>query len=185
MMKTKLQLLAAAAALCLAAGCVGFDSGEGYWPAPVPGLPPSHRPLPPPPVVDVRQAHYPPARRPEPWVSVSITAEEQRIIRDFGRSYTEGPGPGKKRGWKHGELPPGLAKNVERRGSLPPGWQAKIAPGAIMPVEVYQQCHSLPQPLLAQLPPPPQGTVLLAVEGRVVRLVRATLEILDVFAVDL
>jgi hypothetical protein len=53
-----------------------------------------------------------------------------------------------------------------------------------MPVEVYQECHSLPRELVVKLPPAPRGTILLAVDGKVVRLMQATREILDVFEVN-
>jgi len=118
-------------------------------------------------------------------MDVSITVDERRIVRDYGRECLRGPGPGKKKGWQHGGLPPGLAKKAQRGGGLPPGWQAKLAKGKVMPVEVYQQCHSLPNEVLVKLPPPPRGTILLAVDGKVVRLLHATREILDVFEVEL
>lgn len=170
--------------IVLAAGCV-TERRVGYWPPPRPDLPPSRRPLPPPPVVVVHRPHYPAPRPPEPWVDVSITVEERRVIREYGQDCLRRPGPGKKKGWKHGGLPPGLAKKVEHGGRLPPGWQAKLAKGAVMPVEVYQECHSLPREVIAKLPPPPRGTILIAVDGKIVRLLQATREILDVFEVDL
>jgi hypothetical protein len=37
--------------------------------------------------------------------------------------------------------------------------------------------------VVAKLPPPPKGTVVVVVQGKIVRLVEATLEILDVFEV--
>jgi len=78
-------------------------------------------------------------------------------------------------------LPPGLAKKERRGGKLPPGWEDKCTPGQIMPVEVYQECHPLPPELTVKLPVPPVGTVTVAVGGRIVRLIEATREILDVF----
>ncbi len=50
-----------------------------------------------------------------------------------------------------------------------------------MPVEVYERSHPLPPEIVVKLPPPPPGTILIAVEGKVARLVQATHEILDVF----
>jgi hypothetical protein len=38
--------------------------------------------------------------------------------------------------------------------------------------------------VIVQLPPPPPGTVLVAIEGKVARLLLATREILDVFEVS-
>lgn len=80
-------------------------------------------------------------------------------------------------------LPPGLAKKMSRGGRLPPGWEAKCVRGQTMPVEVYQECRPLPRELAVKLPVPPAGTVTVAVSGKVVRLLEATREILDVFDV--
>ena len=54
-----------------------------------------------------------------------------------------------------------------------------------MPLEVYRECHPLPREVIANLPPPPAGTILVAVRGKVVRLIQATREILDVFNVKI
>jgi hypothetical protein len=80
-------------------------------------------------------------------------------------------------------LPPGLAKKVGHGRGLPPGWEKKCVRGEIMPQEVFERCHPLPPELVIKLPPSPVGTVTVVVEGKVARLVRATLEILDVFDV--
>jgi hypothetical protein len=76
-----------------------------------------------------------------------------------------------------------LARKVERGGELPPGWQKKVVAGEVMPQEVYCHAHPLPGDVVAKLPPPPKGTVVVVVQGKIVRLVEATLEILDVFEV--
>jgi len=81
-------------------------------------------------------------------------------------------------------LPPGLAKKVARGGKLPPGWQNKCVPGEIMAPQVYEQCHPLPPELVMKLPAPLGSTITVAVDGKIVRLVKATLEILDVFNVN-
>ncbi len=78
-------------------------------------------------------------------------------------------------------LPPGLAKKVARGGKLPPGWEGKLVVGQMLPVEIFQQCQPLPRELSVRLPVPPVGTVTVAIQGRVVRLIEATREILDVF----
>lgn len=49
--------------------------------------------------------------------------------------------------------------------------------------EVYRACHPLPPDLTANLPPPPRGTILVAISGKIVRLLEATREVLDVFDV--
>jgi len=81
-------------------------------------------------------------------------------------------------------LPPGLAKKVARGGNLPPGWEKKCGRGERMPPEVYERCHPLPPQLVVKLPAPPESTITVAVDGKIVRLVTATLEILDVFNVN-
>jgi len=117
----------------------------------------------------------------EPWLSVKvdISSDEREIISAYVHSRTGAEG----RGHKPKELPPGLAKKVARGGDLPPGWQKKCVRGEIMPLEVYKHCHPLPREVAIKLPPAPPGTILIAVEGKVVRLAKATREILDVFDV--
>lgn len=90
-----------------------------------------------------------------------------------------------KPGKKPKGLPPGLAKKVERGGKLPPSWEKKCIQGEIMPPEVFKACKPLPKEVIVKLPPPPPGTILVAIEGKVARLMKATHEILDVFDLPL
>lgn len=120
-----------------------------------------------------------PGKEPFIAVKVVITPEERDVIQNYVKSISAPTKPGK----KAKKLPPGLAKKVARGRDLPPGWDKKCVPGAIMPPEVYKVCHPLPKEVVVKLPPPPAGTILVAVDGKVVRLVKATLEILDVFSV--
>lgn len=117
----------------------------------------------------------------EPWVGVKveISPNEREVIKAYVHSRTVP----QERGRKPKGLPPGLAKKVARGGELPPGWQKKCVRGEIMPLEVYKQCHPLPREVVVKLPPPPQGTILITIDGKVVRLAKATREILDVFDV--
>jgi hypothetical protein len=64
-----------------------------------------------------------------------------------------------------------------------PGWQKKCVRGEVISAEVYKHCEPLPHEVVVKLPPPPPGTIVVTVEGKVFRLARATLEILDVFDV--
>jgi hypothetical protein len=116
----------------------------------------------------------------EPWanVDVRIGAPEKQVIREYVNNC-ETPRKGK----KNKGLPPGLAKKVARGGDLPPGWQKKCVRGEILSEELYKQSHSLPQGLIVKLPPPPVGTITVAISGKIVRLAKATREILDVFDV--
>jgi hypothetical protein len=117
----------------------------------------------------------------EPWVaaSVRISDDERHVISGYVQEYPAQA----KRGKKSKQLPPGLAKKVARGEQLPPGWQKKCEAGQVMPVEVFEKTHPLPPDLVVKLPPPPSGTVTVVIGGKVVRLLQATREILDVFDV--
>ena len=78
-------------------------------------------------------------------------------------------------------LPPGLAKKAARGGALPPGWQKKIARGEVLPPAVYAQAQPLPEVVIRKLPPPLAGTLLVTIDGKLVRLLEATRTIIDVF----
>lgn len=113
-------------------------------------------------------------------MNVTISTQERQIIREYVTVYSDEGKHGKK-GHKGKSLPPGLAKKAARGESLPPGWEKRVVRGQTMPTEVYRECHPLPVEVTQRLPAPPSGTVLVTIEGKVVRLAQATLEILDVF----
>lgn len=128
----------------------------------------------------------------EPWVSVNldIGGDEKLIIREhWGKVKTEeegGRGRSKKASRQHGhDLPPGLSKKVARGGSLPPGWQKKCERGQMIPTEIFEHCRPLPPEVVAKLPPGPPGTVIVTIEGKVARILKATREVLDVFDVKI
>lgn len=116
---------------------------------------------------------------------VTINPREREVIREYVVYRKSKPEHDHKD--KHGKpskgLPKGLAKKVERGHDLPPGWQKKCVRGQIMPVEVYNRCEPLPREVVVKLPAPPPGTIILTIEGKAVRLLQATREILDVFDV--
>jgi len=68
---------------------------------------------------------------------------------------------------KKDQLPPGLEKQLVRRGSLPPGLQKRIQP--------------CPQELERRLPPPPADCVNVLIGGHVVLLNRKTNIVVDIF----
>jgi hypothetical protein len=70
-------------------------------------------------------------------------------------------------------LPPGLQKKLERGEALPPGWQKKLAKGEVLDRAVYARSHEL-------VPVNNKGVVTIQVEGRVLRLYKATREIVDI-----
>lgn len=121
-------------------------------------------------------AQQQPAPKPkseEPWLKFTITTKEREVLRQYYAPAPEHPG-------KQKPLPPGLQKKVARGGQLPPGWQKKMARGEVMPPDVYKHCERLPKEVLVKLPPQPSGTILVRVEGKIVRLAEATKTIIDV-----
>ena len=78
-------------------------------------------------------------------------------------------------------MPKKPTKKAARSAKLPPGWQKKITRGAVLPQTVYAQAQPLPDVVIRKLPPPPAGTILVTLDGKVVRLLEATRTIVDVF----
>jgi hypothetical protein len=110
------------------------------------------------------------------WLNVEISDSERDIISSY---YHHHPYTHK----KHKRLPPGLQKKAARGQALPPGWQKKLARGEVLDYEIYQHARRIPYELSRRLPPAPEGTVLIKVEGKIIRLYEATRTILDVFDV--
>lgn len=82
---------------------------------------------------------------------------------------------------KKKKLPPGLKKKLERGGQLPPGWQKKVERGEVLDVDVYHQAHPIPNRYLERLGHQPEGTSVLQIDDRIVRVHDATRTIIDVF----
>jgi len=102
-----------------------------------------------------------------------ISSHEKRIIKDYiQRTAVTTP-----RGKIAHKLPPGFTKKAD----LPPGWEKKCLKGEILPEPAFAQAEPLPREVTAKLPTGPKGTILLAMEGKIMRLMFATHEILDVF----
>ena len=72
-------------------------------------------------------------------------------------------------------LPPGLQKKVARGQELPPGWKKKLQPGSIMDRAVYDHGVVIRSE-------DAHGIVTIRVEDEVVRLIRATREIVDILS---
>lgn len=68
---------------------------------------------------------------------------------------------------KKDQLPPGLEKQLVRRGSLPPGLQKRV--------------HPCPAELERRLPPPPPDCVNVVIGGHVVLLNHRTNVVVDIF----
>jgi len=113
-----------------------------------------------------------------PWLQMEITPLEKEIVKqhltDIRAVQSKKSGPDK-------APPPGLTKKVVRNEKLPTGWQKKIARGEVLPPTVYAQAQPLPEVVIRKLPPPPAGTILVTLDGKVVRLVEGTRTIVDVF----
>jgi Ni/Co efflux regulator RcnB len=69
---------------------------------------------------------------------------------------------------KRDELPPGLARQLRVRGTLPPGLQKKI--------------HPVPEEFVRRLPPPPPDCEHVLIGGNIVLLNRKTHLVLDIMA---
>src|SRR5262249_13165462 len=112
------------------------------------------------------------------WLQVDITPLEKEIVQqhmaDIHKMHRQKLAQGK-------ILSPGLTKKVPRGAALPPGWQKKIARGEVLPPAVYAQAQPLPDVVRRKLPSPPAGTILVTIDGKLVRLLEATHTILDVF----
>jgi hypothetical protein len=108
------------------------------------------------------------------WLNVEISDSERDAIRSYYYGHPQ-------KVTKYKTLPPGLQKKAARGKELPPGWQMKIARGEVLDAEVYRHATRLPYELIGALPPAPEGTVLIKVEGKIIRLYEATRIILDVF----
>lgn len=70
-------------------------------------------------------------------------------------------------------LPPGLQKKADKGKPLPPGWQKKLAKGEILDIAVYERGKII-------VPADSQGVVTIQIEDKVVSLIKATREIVEV-----
>ena len=118
--------------------------------------------------------------KPHPWVGLNVTISdsERDAIRAYVRTRLDAS-----KGGKFNGVPQGLAKKVSWFNTLPSGWRETCVRGAVLSREVHEHCQPLPHDVVVKLPPPPPGTVLLAVDGRVLRVAYPTYEILDAFNV--
>jgi len=127
-----------------------------------------------------------------------FTSEEKRILRDYlqnqklterneddrkyklkDKKHKKDKGHKGHKGKKQKSLPPGLQKKVDGGGQLPPGWQKKVAKGQVIDGDLYDISEDLPPGILRQLENV-EGTSIRKIEDRVVRVMDATGEILDV-----
>lgn len=74
---------------------------------------------------------------------------------------------------KSKQLPQGLQKKLDRGGSLPPGWQKKLVKGEVLDRPIYNRSEVV-------IPIDSEGMLTVRVEGKLIKLVEATREIIEV-----
>jgi hypothetical protein len=107
-----------------------------------------------------------------------LSSDEKEIIK---RYYQKQKGDKDK---KKKKLPPGMQKKVARGGKLPPGWEKKVGRGEVLDREVFEHSKPLPEELKKELPKQPEDTVLIKAEDKIIKVIKATREILDVFDIN-
>ena len=118
--------------------------------------------------------------------NLSITASifndrESRILNNFLLHSNEMKrSSSSKKQKKQKKIPKGLQKKLDRGGSLPPGWKKKLQSGEVIDSLTYQSARPLPKEILLKLPKPPQGTIIVEIEGEIIRLLEASLTIVDI-----
>ncbi len=84
---------------------------------------------------------------------------------------------------KQKSLPPGLQKKYERTGELPPGWENKIVAGEVLDSDLYEIGRQHPVDPETYSLEAEEGTELLKIEDRIVRIMKDTNERLEVFGI--
>ena len=74
---------------------------------------------------------------------------------------------------KDKQLPQGLQMKLDRGGSLPPGWQRKLVRGEILAEPIYSHSEIV-------IPVDSEWLLTVRVEGKLIRLIQATREIIDI-----
>lgn len=88
---------------------------------------------------------------------------------------------------KQKKLPPGLEKKLERTGELPPGWEKKLVRGEILDDDLYKiavKIDDWPDSKYKKYPHPKEGTELLRLQNRIIRITKDTREILEILGID-
>ena len=122
----------------------------------------------PPPASSPSVAAPAPSAPEPPWVQMEMTPLEKEIVKQHLADIRA----------VQRKKPPTKAA---RGAKLSPGWQKKIARGEVLPQTVYAQAQPLPEVVIRTLPPPPAGTMLVTLDGKVLRLLESTRTIVDVF----
>jgi hypothetical protein len=107
-----------------------------------------------------------------------LSVGEKRIIEEF---YRKQKARDVKEGKKDKNLPKGLQKKMAKGGKMPPGWEKKVAKGRPLDRDVLENSVPLPPELVKELPKQPEETTIVKVEDKIIRILNATKEVLDVF----
>lgn len=70
-------------------------------------------------------------------------------------------------------LPPGLQKKYERTGQLPPGWEKKIVVGKPIEYTIYRHHKVI-------VPVDNKGLITVSIDGKLIRLIDATREVVEI-----
>ena len=74
---------------------------------------------------------------------------------------------------KQKTLPQGLQMKLDRGASLPPGWERKVARGEVLEESLFDKGEIV-------IPVGPDGLLTVRIEGKLIKLVEATREIIEV-----
>ena len=85
---------------------------------------------------------------------------------------------------KQKTLPPGLQKKYDRTGEIPPGWQKKVVKGEVLDPSIYAVCKHYPVNPVDYHLKHINGTSLLRLEDRIIRIINDTKVVLEVFAIN-
>lgn len=88
-------------------------------------------------------------------------------------SFCSAPALAKKEKDKNNPLPQGLQMKLDRGGSLPPGWQKKLVKGEVLEEPIYSHSEVV-------IPIDSEGMLTVRVEGKLIRLIEATREIVEI-----
>ena len=78
-------------------------------------------------------------------------------------------------------LPPGLQKKLERGGELPPGWQMKLQRGEVLDPDLAKHAKPAGKEVTDKLPKSTPDSEDLVLEDRVVRVMKDSRRIVDIF----
>lgn len=110
-----------------------------------------------------------PARASEDaWQRIAISPAEAKVLKDWTSRLATAPAPGTR-------LSGGLVQTAAAVPAAP-----SLRRGDRIALDVYKSGRHVPPDVLAQLPDQPRGTLLMELDGQVVRVFRPTRTVVDV-----